>query len=62
MDFKEIEYGNMEYINLAQDRAQCRALVNPVIDVRDPKKAGNTYLFLTYILFKCPLNSPDSIA
>jgi hypothetical protein len=31
----------MNWIDLAEDRDQCRALVSPVINFRVPKNAGN---------------------
>jgi hypothetical protein len=36
MDLKEIEWGNMEWIGLAQDRNQWMALVNTVMNLRVP--------------------------
>jgi hypothetical protein len=33
MDFREIEWGGMDWIDLAQDRDQWRALVNMVMEV-----------------------------
>jgi hypothetical protein len=36
MDLREIEYGDMEWIDLAQDRHQWRALVNKVMNLRVP--------------------------
>jgi hypothetical protein len=35
MDLREIGWGGMEWIDLAQDRDQWRALVNKVMDLRD---------------------------
>jgi hypothetical protein len=34
MDFKEIEWGGMDWIDLAQDRDQWRALMNTVMNLR----------------------------
>jgi hypothetical protein len=34
MDLREIGWGCMDWIDLAQDRDQCRALVNTVINLR----------------------------
>jgi hypothetical protein len=34
MDFREIELSGLEWINLAQDRDQWRALVNMVMNLR----------------------------
>jgi hypothetical protein len=34
MDFREISWGGMDWIDLAQDRDQWRALVNTVMNLR----------------------------
>jgi hypothetical protein len=34
MDFREIEWGGINWIHLVQDRDQLRALVNAVINIR----------------------------
>jgi hypothetical protein len=36
MDFGEIGWGYMNWIDLAQDRDQCRALVNIEMNLRVP--------------------------
>jgi hypothetical protein len=36
MDLREIEWGGMDWIDLAQDRDQRRALVNMVMKLRVP--------------------------
>jgi hypothetical protein len=49
MDFGETGWGIMDWIHLAQDRDQWLALVNTVINLRIPLKAGDilTELLLT---------------
>jgi hypothetical protein len=36
MDLREIEWGGMDWIDLAQDRDQWRAVVNTVMNLRIP--------------------------
>jgi hypothetical protein len=40
MDLREIGWDGMDWIYLAQDRDQWRALVNTVMNLRVPKNAG----------------------
>jgi hypothetical protein len=40
MDLTEIEFGDMDWIDLAQDRDQWRALVNTVMNLRFPYNVG----------------------
>jgi hypothetical protein len=44
MDLREIGFGDVDWIDLAQDRDRWRALVNTVMNLRVPQNAGN---FLT---------------
>jgi hypothetical protein len=44
MDLREIRWEGVDWIHLAQDRDQLWILVNTVMNLRVPKKAGN---FLT---------------
>jgi hypothetical protein len=43
MDLADIECGGMEWIGLAKDRDQWRALVNAVTDIRGPPNAGKFF-------------------
>jgi hypothetical protein len=36
IDFREVECAGVDWIHLAQDRDQWRALVNTVVNLRDP--------------------------
>jgi hypothetical protein len=36
IDHKEIEWGGVDWIELAQDVDQCRAIVNTLMNIRDP--------------------------
>jgi hypothetical protein len=40
MDLREIGWGGMGWIDLAQDREQWSALVNTVMNLRVPQNAG----------------------
>jgi hypothetical protein len=40
MDLKEIGWGDMDWIDLAQDRDQWRALVNTIMNFRVPQNFG----------------------
>jgi hypothetical protein len=44
MDFQEVGWGDMDWIDMAQDRDRWRALVSAVMNLRVPYNAGN---FLT---------------
>jgi hypothetical protein len=40
MDLREIRWDGMDWINLAQDRHQWRALANTVMNLRVPQNVG----------------------
>jgi hypothetical protein len=42
MDLREMGWGGMDWIDLAQDRDQWRALVNKVMNLRFHKLLGNS--------------------
>jgi hypothetical protein len=41
MDFREVGWGDVDWVDLAKDRDQWRALVNTVMNLRVPQKLGN---------------------
>jgi hypothetical protein len=41
MDLRDIEWGVMDWIHLAQYRDKWRALVNTVMNIRIPQNVGN---------------------
>jgi hypothetical protein len=41
MDLREIGFGDVDWIHLAQDRDRWRALVNMIMNLRVPQNAGN---------------------
>jgi hypothetical protein len=40
MDVREVEWGGMDWIDLAQDRCQWRALLNTVMNLQVPSNIG----------------------
>jgi hypothetical protein len=50
IDFREIVWDGMDWIDLAQDRDQWRAVVNTVMNLRVPYSAGK-------FLSSCTINS-----
>jgi hypothetical protein len=42
MDLGEVEWGDVDWIGLAQNRNRWRALVNSVLDLRGSMKCGET--------------------
>jgi hypothetical protein len=40
MELREIGWGGMDWVNLAQGRDQCRVLVNMVMNLQVPKNVG----------------------
>jgi hypothetical protein len=48
MDLREVGWGSVEWIQLAQDRGRLRALVITVINLRVLAPELISYIFLTY--------------
>jgi hypothetical protein len=44
MNFKEKRCGDLGWIQLAQDKVQCCAVVSIVMDLQIPLKVGNFFL------------------
>jgi hypothetical protein len=57
MDFREIKWGVVEWINMAQDRHQWRALVNTVMNLRVPQRLGNSWVADLLAASQEPLSS-----
>jgi hypothetical protein len=49
LDLREIGWDGVDWIDMAQDRDQWRALVNTVLNLRVPRNAGK-------FLSGCPIN------
>jgi hypothetical protein len=47
MDLVEVEWGDVDWIGLAEDRDRWRALVNAVLNLRVPLNAGKLSSVLT---------------
>jgi len=43
MDLQEVRFGDIDWIDLAQDKDKWRTLVNAVMDVRSLLNAGNFF-------------------
>jgi hypothetical protein len=48
MDHREIVWEDVDWIHLAQDRYQWRALVNSIITLRDPQRWRISYLVVQF--------------
>jgi hypothetical protein len=44
MGIREMVFGGVDWINLAQDRDRWWALLNTIMNLRDPLKAGNYFI------------------
>jgi hypothetical protein len=49
MDLRKMGWSGMDWFVLVQDRDQCRALVNMVMNLRVPQNAGNFFSGYTIV-------------
>ena len=51
MDLQDVRLGGLDWIDLAQDRKEWRALVNSLMNLGCPKGAGNFLTSSRFVIF-----------